>query len=59
MFTQIYKTMCSEQNSPVGYWVSNAAGLNLDDLDIREARASEEAWQENPAEQCVLLMVMN
>lgn len=50
MFTQIYKTMCSEQNSPVGYWVSNAAGLNLDDLDIREARASEEAWQENPAE---------
>lgn len=42
--------MCSEQNSPVGCWVSNAAGLNLGDLDIREARASEEARHENPAE---------
>ena len=27
LFTRIYKTMCSEQNSPVGCRVSNAAGL--------------------------------
>lgn len=45
LFTWIYKTMCLLA-------VESRMQLvcNLDDLDIREAGASEEAWQKSPAE---------